>query len=321
MRKRMCVRVWAVGDGDKVERDDQNHPASAAQRGVGRARRAAVRRAQRDRRVPGDRRGRRRRHPRSFRSRLPELRFGRRPDRLPAAGRGSRPTTVGSADPDLHRRTTCSSRRRRTRRWVCERGSRRRPPNPAGWKPVQLVPENARAGRGGLPVSDHERTRIRRSGSRSTSRRDRARPASTGARSDGADGRPPAEAAGRARGLRFRPARREQHARDAVLRERPARALPRPQHGCGVSPLRAPPSRRARARLRRADACRPPGADSPARTSRASAGYEGPGPGVGNVIVPRTFYGPGTDFDDRASAWARERCVDDVSARKRCRRR
>jgi hypothetical protein len=32
--------------------------------------------------------------------------------------------------------------------------------------------------------------------------------------------------------------------------------------------------------------------------------YEGPGQGVGNVIVPASFYGPGTGYDDRASAWA-----------------
>jgi hypothetical protein len=32
-------------------------------------------------------------------------------------------------------------------------------------------------------------------------------------------------------------------------------------------------------------------------------GYEGPGENVGNRIIPRTFYGPGKDFDDRASAW------------------
>jgi hypothetical protein len=32
-------------------------------------------------------------------------------------------------------------------------------------------------------------------------------------------------------------------------------------------------------------------------------GYEGPGAGTGNRIIPRTFYGPGKDFDERASAW------------------
>ncbi len=32
-------------------------------------------------------------------------------------------------------------------------------------------------------------------------------------------------------------------------------------------------------------------------------GYEGPGEGLGNVLAPRTFYGPGP-FEDKATAWA-----------------
>lgn len=32
-------------------------------------------------------------------------------------------------------------------------------------------------------------------------------------------------------------------------------------------------------------------------------GYEGPGEGTGNQIIPRTFYGPGKEFDERQSAW------------------
>jgi hypothetical protein len=32
-------------------------------------------------------------------------------------------------------------------------------------------------------------------------------------------------------------------------------------------------------------------------------GYEGPGEGVGNRIIPRTMYSPGTLFDERQSAW------------------
>ena len=35
----------------------------------------------------------------------------------------------------------------------------------------------------------------------------------------------------------------------------------------------------------------------------AKNGYEGPGEGTGNRIVPATFYGPGKDFDERESAW------------------
>jgi hypothetical protein len=34
-----------------------------------------------------------------------------------------------------------------------------------------------------------------------------------------------------------------------------------------------------------------------------SRGYEGPGQDFGNRIIPRTFYGPGKLFDDRANAW------------------
>src|SRR5262249_46613141 len=34
-------------------------------------------------------------------------------------------------------------------------------------------------------------------------------------------------------------------------------------------------------------------------------GYEGPGEGTGNVIVPRSFYGPSEELDDRAQAWRR----------------
>ena len=37
--------------------------------------------------------------------------------------------------------------------WVYTRGSPAAPADPTGWKPVQLVPENARAGRGGFPIA------------------------------------------------------------------------------------------------------------------------------------------------------------------------
>jgi len=36
---------------------------------------------------------------------------------------------------------------------------------------------------------------------------------------------------------------------------------------------------------------------------RPEDGYEGPGEGVGNTIIPNTFYGPGSDYDERESAW------------------
>ena len=37
--------------------------------------------------------------------------------------------------------------------------------------------------------------------------------------------------------------------------------------------------------------------------SKRRAGYEGPGEGVGNIIVPASFYGPGPGYDKKESAW------------------
>jgi hypothetical protein len=36
----------------------------------------------------------------------------------------------------------------------------------------------------------------------------------------------------------------------------------------------------------------------------APAGYAGPGEGIGNHIIPASFYGPGTGYDVRSTAWA-----------------
>ena len=161
--------------------------------------------------------------------------------------------------------TTCTWRRRPARVGV-EPGSPAAPSDPTGWKPVQLVPENARRDAAAFRWQS-SRGRTRRSGSRFTPAAPRGRvyrPRHRDVRM--VTGR----TAGRARGVRFRPAGREQHARDAVLLERRARAVPRAQHGRRVSPLRAPAPRRAGARLRRSPLRAPRSAVSPARTSAAS---------------------------------------------------
>ena len=41
------------------------------------------------------------------------------------------------------------------------------------------------------------------------------------------------------------------------------------------------------------------------RAFTREAGYEGPGEGVGDRILPASFYGPGSGWDDRASAWVK----------------
>ena len=135
--------------------------------------------------------------------------------------------------------------------WVWEPGSAAAPANAVGWKPVQLVPENARAGRGGFPVpvgaSQNQAFWIEIYTGRD-------RPAGT------YQGRLTVTADGRRQELPlslelfdFALPDENSHARDGVLRQRPARAVPRPQHGCGVSPLRPSPAHRAGARIRHPD--------------------------------------------------------------------
>ena len=177
----------------------------------------------------------------------------------------------------------------------------RRPIRPAGSRCSSCRRTRARAA-AACPLPSG-RTRTRPSGSRSTSiapappaftRDDRARaPMARGAGPD------------RARGLRLHAAGREQHARDAVLLERSAGALPRPQprrRRTTALPIATASSwftPTTRARLQAAWD-RFSGADF-----TRDREYEGPGTGVGNVVVPANLLRAGTDFDDRASAWAK----------------
>src|SRR5918993_1778109 len=142
-------RIWAVHDGEKVERDEQNHPASA---------RNAVWDGQTIRIfgarneviafqviVEADAGG-----VRELTVRLSELvsPAGRIVYSPPAAdptsyaGRPIQIFTVNYMDVETPSHAS----------WVFDRSSPAAPPDPTGWKPVQLVPENARRGRGGMPV-------------------------------------------------------------------------------------------------------------------------------------------------------------------------
>ena len=95
--------VWAVSDGEKVERDDRAHPLKARNAVWDGQQRAPRRRAQRDRGLPGDRRGGRRGLQGPLRLAAGAAPARReRGDRLHAAGR--RPDALGRpADPALLR--------------------------------------------------------------------------------------------------------------------------------------------------------------------------------------------------------------------------
>ena len=186
--------------------------------------------------------------------------------------------------------------------WAWEPGSPAAPKHTVGWQPVQLVPENARAGRGGFPLKvapgDAQAVWIE-------VYTGRGRPAgvydaAVTVRADGASRTLPLELE------LFDFDLPDEGSMDAMVYYEPDQpvlyqgrnldpAYHRFAHRNRVELVHAYDETRVRASLGRLD-----GADF-----TAANGYEGPGEGRGNRIVPLTFYGPGEEFDDRASAWRR----------------
>jgi hypothetical protein len=186
--------------------------------------------------------------------------------------------------------------------WVWEPGGAAAPKKTVGWQPVQLVPENARAGRGGFPV--------------------RIAPGElhsfwievyTGRR------RPAGAYAGTATITADREKRRLPVALQLFDFDLPdANSLdvmayfeseqPELYQGRNLDAVYHRFAHRHRIELVHAydearvgaAAGRFSGADF-----RPSAGYEGPGEGVGNRIVPLSFYGPGPAFETKETAWPR----------------
>ena len=294
--------VWAVSDGEKVERDDRAHPLKARNavwdgRGV---RLAAARNeiVAFQVIVEADDAGIARALRRAARS---------------CAGAAATETIAyapPAADPTLYAGRPIQlfsvhymnvTAGERTRSGPGSRGARPRRSDTDGWKPVQLVPENARAGRGRLPARGRARARpgdldrgLRRAAT--------SRPASTRARS-------PSPPTGRRRSLPvelrvFDFALPDANSLPAMVYYEPDQ--PELYQGRNLDPAYhrfAHRQRdRARARVRRGEGRGAAAGASTGATSRAKAGYEGPGEGVGNTIVPVSFYGPGPAFEQSARA-------------------
>jgi hypothetical protein len=182
--------------------------------------------------------------------------------------------------------------------WVFRRGSPAAPRDSTGWKPVQLVPERAR--KGGLPIAvGPDRTQAIwieiYTG--------RGRPAGLYTGEVLVD----ADDIRRAVPIELElldfdlPDRNSMHAMLYYEPSQPVR-----YHGRNLDPSYHRLAHRHRTELVHAY-------DERAVTSALgrftgtdftpAAGYQGPGEGVGNVIVPRSFYGPGREFQTRESAW------------------
>jgi hypothetical protein len=175
-----------------------------------------------------------------------------------------------------------------------------RPQDPTGWKPVQLVPENARAGRGGFPLAV-EPNQNQAIWVEIYTARDLPAGIYQGQVMINADGKRSALPV-------------ELELFDFTLPDESS--LPAMVYYEGSQPelyqgrnLDAEYHRFAhRHRIELVSAYSIEAVKAAA--SRFSGddftkanGYEGPGEGTGNRIVPATFYGPGKEFDERASAW------------------
>jgi len=292
-------RVWAASDGEKVERDARNHPASARNPAWdGRAVRLFGARNEIiafQVIVEADERG-----VRELSVRLPTLvsksdRITYQPPAADPTDYVGRPIQIFAANYMLVTTPSHAS-------WVFKRDSPSAPPDPTGWKPVQLVPENARAGRGGLPVS------IRPNENQAIWIEvyvDRARAAGVyrgtiELRADGARRTVPIELEVFDFTL---PDENSMHAMLFYSSDQPEL-----YHGRNLDAAYHRFAHRHRVELVHAyDETTLQGASGRFSGTDFTRDrmYEGPGTGVGNRLVPRSFYGPGRDFDDRASAWAK----------------
>jgi hypothetical protein len=186
--------------------------------------------------------------------------------------------------------------------WIYEPGSPAAPRNPTGWKPVQLVPENARPGRGGFPLRVEP---LRNQAIWIEVYTGRRLPAgvydgSILIHADGAIRNVPVE-------LRLfdfvLPDENSMHAMIYYSGDQPelyqGRTLDAQYHRFAhrqrIELVQAYNMESAKSSMGRFL-----GTDF-AKTK----GYEGPGEGIGNQIVPASFYGPGRDYDEKAAAWAR----------------
>jgi len=292
-------RVWAVGDGEKVERDARNHPAAAHNAAWdGRTVRAFAARNEIvafQVIVEADGRG-----VRELSARLPSLtatrdRITYEPPRSDPTDSVGRPIQIFAVNYMLVTTPSHAS-------WVFNRDSPAAPPDPTGWKPVQLVPENARADRGGFPVAirPNENQAIWIEIYVDGARKAGAYKGSIELRADGARRVVPIELEVFDFTL---PDENSMHAMLYYSSDQPER-----YHGRNLDPAYHRFAHRHRVELVHAyDETtlettwdRFSGADF-----TRDRLYEGPGTGVGNRVVPRSFYGPGRDFDDRASAWAK----------------
>jgi hypothetical protein len=296
---RSVAHVWAVNDGEKVERDDLNNPnrrGNSAWDGhtiklFGARNEVIAFQVVVEAGVEGIK---------SLTARLPELRLNGGRARIAYAPPAADPTDYAGRPIQIFSVNYMNVTEPTHASWVFKPGSPAAPKDPLGWKPVQLVPENARLGRGGFPLT------VAPSQNQTLwfdiyTGRDLPAGAYRGEVEVNADGRRtrlPLELE------LFDFSLPDENSMQAMVYYESlqpelyqGRNLDAEYHRFAhrnrielVNAYDIEAARAARGRFTGDDFTR-------------ARGYEGPGEGVGNRIIPRTFYGPGKLFDERENAW------------------
>ena len=293
------ARVWAVNDGEKIERDARDHPLGArnsawdgkAVRLSGARNEVVAFQVIVEANAGGIR---------ELSLRLPTLTSSA--DRIVYKAPATDPTDYVDRPIQVFSVNYMFVSTASHASWVYTRGSPAAPPDPTGWKPVQLVPENARPGRGGFPVAvgANQNQAIWIEVYIDRARKPGQYRGAIDIRADGArrtvpvtldvfDFTLPNENSMHAM-LYYQGDQAERYQGRNLDRE-----FDRLAHRHRVELVHAYDEQSIEKVWGRFS-----GADFTHEQK-----YDGPGAGVGNVIAPRSFYGPGRDFDDRATAWAR----------------
>lgn len=293
------ARVWAVNDGEKVERDDlsnRNRASNSAWDGrriklFGARNEVVAFQVVVEAGAGGIN---------ELRAALPELKLRGGAGRIRYAPPAADPTDYAGRPIQLFSVNYMNVTETTRANWVWRPGTAAAPADTLGWKPVQLVPENAKAGKGGFPLKVAPRQNQAVWVEVYTGRN---LPAGI------YEGRVELTADGRSRTLPvelelFDFTLPDENSMHAMVYYEPLQ--PELYQGRNLDPAYHRFAHRHRVELvhaynvesARAARGRFTGEDyTPAR------GYEGPGESVGNRVIPRSFYGPGKEFDERESAW------------------
>ena len=303
--------VWAVSDGEKVERDDRAHPLKAKNAvWDGRGLRLAAARNEIvafQVIVEADGAG-----VTALSASLPQLRRRGGTETVAYATPAADPTLYAGRPIQLFSVRDMSVTHETHASWAWMPGSPAAPKRTLGWQPVQLVPENARAGRGGFPLAVGPGL-VQAIWIDVYVGRDLPAGVYEGTLTLTADGEKrslPVE-------LRvFGFALPDANSLKAMIYYEPDQ--PVLYQGRNLDPAYHRFAHRQRIELVHAY----DEATVAAQRGRfdggdftAKAGYEGPGEGVGNTIVPVSFYGTGPAFAERESAWKRSDAWVDFVAR------